>query len=84
MPPLVKFSLVYGLVVRVYHAVVAGLIAALGAVLGSGLLVQLLGNRVEGLLDFLGSGLDGLYVVALVDFLQLVKSCLDGSLLGVW
>ena len=52
MPPLIGYFLVDSLVVGVHHAVVAGgLIAALSAALGVSLLVQLLGNLVEGLLD---------------------------------
>ena len=73
---------VNGLVVSVHNTVIAGLLgAALLAALRSSLLVQLLGHGVEGLLDFLGRSLDGGYVVALVDFLQVVNGTLDGGLL---
>ena len=79
--PLWVNCLVNGLVIRVNHAVVAGLIAGLAALgltlLRACLLIQLLGDCVESLLDFLGSGLDGFYIGALVDFLQMVHSGLD-------
>ena len=83
MPPLSGHFLVNGLVVSVHNAIIGLGVAALCArcAIGVGLLVQLLGNLVESLLDFLGSSLDGSHVVALVDFLQLVAGSLDGSLL---
>ena len=76
--------LVDSLVVGVNHVVaaaVAAITCATGIALGGSLLVQLLGHSVEGLLDFLGGSLDGSNITALVDFLQLIHSGLDGLLL---
>ena len=74
--------LVHGLVVGIDDTVVIAALGVLGTTLRACLLVQLLGNRVESLLHFLGSGLDGGYVGALVDFLQVVHGGLDGGLFG--
>ena len=77
--------LVNSLVVSVNNAVVTAVTAAVGiaalCALGVSLLVHLFGNCVECLLHILGSSLDSSNISALVDFLQLINSILDGSLL---
>ena len=77
--------LVNGGVISVYHIVVATA-TAVGVTtltLGCGILIQLLGHSIESLLHFVGSVLDGLDIVALVDFLQFVNSGLNGDLFVV-
>ena len=83
MPPLGAVFLVYGLVVGVHNAVVAAVVAVaaeIGIALRRGVLIQLLGDLVEGLLHFLDRSLDGSDVGTLVQLLQLIHAGLDGSL----
>src|SRR5699024_2230536 len=80
-PPGADVLSVYGLVVRIHNAVIAGAGVGITALLlGSRILVELLGHGVEGLLNLLGGFLDGSHIGALVHFLQLVNRCLDVGL----